>query len=62
MCTQVNADVFMTCLSHALSTEREEVMGLLIGTALQSIHVTAWRWLVVSCMIYSSDMSVFTTK
>ena len=25
------ADVFSVCLTHALSTEREEVMGLLIG-------------------------------
>lgn len=25
------ADVYMVCLSHALSTEKEEVMGLLIG-------------------------------
>lgn len=28
---QINADVFMVCCSHAFSTEREEIMGLLIG-------------------------------
>jgi len=25
------ADVFTACLTHALSTEREEIMGLLFG-------------------------------
>eukprot|EP00041_Stephanoeca_diplocostata_P008293 m.121053 g.121053 ORF g.121053 m.121053 type:complete len:254 (+) comp17260_c0_seq6:185-946(+) len=38
---QVNADVFMTCLSHALSTEREEVMGLLIGETGSYAHPVA---------------------
>lgn len=28
---QISADVFLTCLSHALSTETQEVMGLLLG-------------------------------
>lgn len=28
---RVHADAFMVCLTHALSTDREEVMGLLIG-------------------------------
>ena len=28
---ELAADVFMSCLTHALSTEREEVMGLLLG-------------------------------
>ena len=27
----LTSDVFAVCLTHALSTEREEVMGLLIG-------------------------------
>jgi len=30
-CVNLTNDVFMVCLSHALSTEKEEVMGLLIG-------------------------------
>lgn len=30
-CVYLPADVFMVCLNHALSTEKEEVMGLLIG-------------------------------
>ena len=28
---EIFSDVFMVCLFHALSTEKEEVMGLLIG-------------------------------
>ncbi|XP_077291250.1 lys-63-specific deubiquitinase BRCC36-like [Arctopsyche grandis] len=28
---QLSADVFTVCLQHALATEREEIMGLLIG-------------------------------
>lgn len=28
---QLSSDVYLVCLSHALSTEREEVMGLLLG-------------------------------
>lgn len=28
------ADVYLVCLQHALSTEKEEVMGLLIGEVL----------------------------
>ena len=28
---RLEADAFMVCLTHALSTDREEVMGLLIG-------------------------------
>lgn len=28
---KMQADAFMVCLAHALSTDREEVMGLLIG-------------------------------
>ena len=28
---KMEADVFMVCLTHVLSTEREEVMGLMIG-------------------------------
>jgi len=27
----LTADAMMTCLVHALSTEREEIMGLLVG-------------------------------
>lgn len=30
-CVHLEADAYMVCLTHALSTEREEVMGLLIG-------------------------------
>lgn len=27
----LSAEIYAVCLSHALSTEKEEVMGLLIG-------------------------------
>ena len=27
----LNSDVYLVCLTHALSTEKEEIMGLLIG-------------------------------
>ncbi|XP_023209382.1 lys-63-specific deubiquitinase BRCC36-like [Centruroides sculpturatus] len=30
-CVYLPSDVYMVCLNHSLSTEREEVMGLLIG-------------------------------
>ena len=28
---EVSRDVLQTCMAHALTTEREEVMGLLLG-------------------------------
>lgn len=28
---QLSADAYMVCMTHALSTEKEEIMGLLIG-------------------------------
>ena len=33
---RLEGDAFMVCLIHALSTEREEVMGLLIGEVIVS--------------------------
>ncbi len=33
---QLSSDVYFVCLSHALSTEREEVMGLLLGEVRDS--------------------------
>lgn len=29
---ELQADVYMTCIQHAFSTENYEVMGMLIGT------------------------------
>jgi len=37
---QLSSDVYLVCLSHALTTEREEVMGLLLGEVSAS-HDTA---------------------
>ncbi|XP_063984487.1 lys-63-specific deubiquitinase BRCC36-like [Diachasmimorpha longicaudata] len=34
---ELQADVYMTCLQHALSTENYEVMGLLIGTMIEDV-------------------------
>jgi len=28
---KITADAYLVCLTHALSTEKEEIMGLLIG-------------------------------
>ena len=35
---KIEADAYMVCLTHALSTEREEVMGLLIGEVFYCRH------------------------
>lgn len=32
---RLHADTYMACVTHALSTEREEVMGLLLGSIEQ---------------------------
>lgn len=32
------ADVFSVCATHALSTESEEVMGLLLGDIMVQLH------------------------
>ncbi|XP_013784932.1 lys-63-specific deubiquitinase BRCC36-like isoform X1 [Limulus polyphemus] len=42
-CVKLSADVYLVCLNHALSTEREEVMGLLIGEIDQKrvSHISA---------------------
>ena len=41
MVTQVElaADAYLSCLTHALSTEREEVMGLLLGEVRNTLHL-----------------------
>ena len=35
------ADAYLTCLTHALTTEKEEVMGLLLGEVRE-------RWLCLA--------------
>ena len=41
MVTQVElaADAYLSCLTHALTTEREEVMGLLLGEVRNILHL-----------------------
>ena len=34
---EVAADAYLACLTHALSTEREEVMGLLLGEVIRRV-------------------------
>ena len=34
----LNADVYFACLAHAFSTEREEIMGLLIGEVSEEMR------------------------
>lgn len=37
---RLTADAFAVCLTHALTTEKEEIMGLLIGEVLTfRIHI-----------------------
>lgn len=35
----LDADVYAFCLQHALTTEKQEVMGLLIGEVYFSFHI-----------------------
>ncbi len=35
-CVELCSDVYQVCLTHALSTEKEEVMGLLMGEVTTS--------------------------
>lgn len=37
---KIEADAYMVCLTHALTTEREEVMGLLIGEVFCCYYIT----------------------
>ncbi|KAE8655680.1 Mov34/MPN/PAD-1 family protein isoform 2 [Hibiscus syriacus] len=45
-CVKMSEDVWLTCLTHALSTETEEIMGLLLGDIEYSKdgNVTAFIW------------------
>ncbi|XP_059644719.1 uncharacterized protein LOC132286403 [Cornus florida] len=45
-CVKMSEDVWLTCLTHALSTETEEIMGLLLGDIQHSKNggVTALIW------------------
>lgn len=40
---KIEADAYMVCLTHALSTEREEVMGLLIGEVEYLFTLFIWK-------------------
>ena len=35
---ELAADAYLACLTHALSTEREEVMGLLLGEVRKTCY------------------------
>ena len=36
----LNADAYLACLTHALSNETEEVMGLCIGQTFEKVPVS----------------------
>lgn len=42
-CVYLESDAYLVCLTHALSTEREEIMGLLIGEIDENsiLHISA---------------------
>ena len=35
---QLTADAYLACVTHALTTEKEEVMGLLLGEVESSVR------------------------
>lgn len=43
----MSEDVWLTCVTHALSTETEEIMGLLLG----DIEVIDFSILIISCLL-----------
>lgn len=46
----MTSDVFYVCLTHAMSTEQEEVMGLLIGDVSGA--------LVFVCVVFFSRLTI----
>jgi len=41
----LSRDVYLSCVSHAFSTEKEEIMGLLLGDTVEKedgIHLSIW--------------------
>lgn len=46
---ELQTDVYMVCLQHALSTEKFEVMGLLIGDVCFNIFIILCKFLYVIC-------------
>lgn len=54
---ELQADVYMVCLQHALSTENFEVMGLLIGDVCLRFHewpVKLYSYNLLIILIYFS--------
>ena len=47
-CARLSAGAFLTCLTHALSNESEEVMGLCIGETAEKVESYAF----VYCLIH----------
>ena len=43
---QLSADAYLVCLTHALSAEKEEVMGVLLG------EVCSHRTVCIYCVKY----------
>ena len=45
---QLSADAYLVCLTHALSAEKEEVMGVLLG----EVHAQTQTW----CCKYAREV------
>ena len=43
---ELEADAYLTCLTHALTTEKEEVMGLLLGEVILYMYMYVYVHLV----------------
>ena len=50
---ELTADTYLVCLTHALSTEKEEVMGLLLGEVRRQCG--GWVDSVGYCLLVSTD-------
>jgi hypothetical protein len=45
-CVELTDDVFYVCLAHSLTTEKEEVMGLLLGDILVFLIIFTHIYLI----------------
>jgi len=52
---QLTKDAFLTCAAHALSNEKEEIMGLLIGTIKKNSEGDSYAHIVGVSILMRSD-------
>ena len=53
---ELEADAYLTCLTHALTTEKEEVMGLLLGEVNTIYLSRTYIYLSYACQTYIHAM------